>query len=382
MKDLTDDRMRISLDKKVDDSYDLVFGQNIFPRIASDLRDKKLGSKYAIITDSNVRGLYAGKLSSELNKLGLDNSTFSFPHGEPNKTMDTCMSIMDKMSKHNFGRDSAILALGGGVVGDMAGFIASVYNRGIPYVQIPTTILSQADSSVGGKTGVDTEFGKNLIGAFKQPKNVYIDVATLSTLSSRDYSSGLAETIKHAIIGDEKFFDYLGNNTQLMMSRDSEFLENIAKKNCKIKGEIVEKDVDENGLRRILNYGHTIGHAVEKLSVDRFNRKESDNYLSHGDSVSIGMMVAGQISNELGFFSSNDLVLQKTLLSFADLETTIPSYISNDDIIGVTSSDKKALNGRVRYVLPISIGKMHSFDGAYAFYVDDDVVIKALDNSR
>jgi 3-dehydroquinate synthase len=374
--------MRILLKREVDESYDLVFGHNLFSQISSDLKKKPIGEKYAIITDSNVRQLYSHSLEERLSCNGLTASTFSFVAGEQNKTIENAMKIIGEMSKLKYGRDIAILALGGGVVGDLAGFIAAIFNRGVPYIQIPTTLLAQADSSVGGKTAVDTEYGKNLVGAFKQPERVYIDIATLITLSDRDYSSGLAETIKHGIIRDAKFFNYLSDNQDLMMKRNPEFLLNLAKNNCRIKGEIVELDPHEIGLRRILNYGHTAGHAIEKLSLNNYEQKENLNYLSHGGAVAIGMMIAGRIAKTLGYFSEEELEKQKHLLLAAGLPIKIPSEISNELIIEATSRDKKAKNGQARYTLPVALGKMHEFGGVYAAYVDNKIVLDAIKQTR
>jgi len=374
--------MRILLKREVDESYDLVFGKNLFSQISSDLKKKPIGEKYAIITDSNVRQLYSNSLEERLSREGLTASTFSFEAGEQNKTIENAMKIIGEMSKLKYGRDIAILALGGGVVGDLAGFIAAIFNRGVPYIQIPTTLLAQADSSVGGKTAVDTEYGKNLVGAFKQPERVYIDIATLITLSDRDYSSGLAETIKHGIIRDAKFFNYLSDNQDLMMKRNPEFLLNLAKNNCRIKGEIVELDPHEIGLRRILNYGHTAGHAIERLSLNKFEQKENLDYLSHGAAVAIGMMIAGRIAKTLGYFSEEELEKQKHLLLAAGLPIKIPSGISNEMIIETTSRDKKAKNGQARYTLPVALGKMHEFEGVYAEYVDNKIVLDAIKQTR
>lgn len=364
--------MRISLERKVDESYDIVFGIDLFPQIARDLRESPIGSRHAIITDSNVKPLYGTSLEDSLKNEGLNVEIFSFEAGEQNKTIDNCMAVMGEMSKLKYGRDSAILALGGGVVGDMAGFMAAIFNRGVPYVQIPTTVLAQADSSIGGKTAVDTEYGKNLVGVFKQPVRVYIDVATLKTLTDTDYRTGLAETIKHGVIQDREFFEYLQENSGLILERPSDSSLYIAKQNCRIKGNVVEQDPHEKGVRRILNYGHTVGHAIETLSSFK---------LSHGEAVAIGMMTAGRIAREYGFPDS-DLEDQKKLLKEFGLPTVIPNGIANESIIDVTSRDKKAKDGRARYVLPIENGKMHEFDGAYATYVDDNVVMDALQQTR
>lgn len=377
-----DDLIRISLVRKIDESYYVIFGDDIFPRIAYDLKEKPIGEKYAIITDSNVERLYAASLESSLKDEGLLTEIFSFEAGEHNKTIENCTMLMNKISQSKYSRDTAILALGGGVVGDMAGFIAAIYNRGIPYIQIPTTMIAQADSSIGGKTAVDTEFGKNLVGAFKQPKRVYIDVGMIKTLSDRDYKSGLAETIKYGIIKDEEFFKYLYENIDMMQERTPEFLLHVAKNNCRIKKNVIEIDPDEKGLRRILNYGHTIGHAIEKLGIDRYNKNESNVYLTHGEAISIGMMASGRIANALGYFSKENLEKQEKLLSATGLPIKIPPEISDGAIIEITSMDKKSKTGKARYVLPIAIGRMHDFNGVYATYVDDKVVKYALQQTR
>lgn len=373
MVEITSDAIRINLVREVDDSYDIVFGINLFPQIAKELKESQLGSRYAIITDSNVEEFYGYSLGNALVNEGLDVKSFSFKAGEQSKDIETCMNIIGRMSELKYGRDSAILALGGGVVGDMAGFIAAIFNRGIPYIQIPTTIVAQADSSIGGKTAVDTKYGKNLVGAFKQPKKVYIDAATVLTLTEMEYKNGLAETVKHGIIQDKSFFNYLQENADSILERSIDSSLYIAKQNCRIKGSVVEQDPHEKGLRRILNYGHTVGHALEKLT---------DYKLLHGEAVSIGMMVAGRIANALGYFSDSELKQQEQLLLKMGLPTAVPEEISDEAIIEVTSVDKKAKDGRARYVLPVSIGRMHEFDGAYAIHIDTDVVEKAIQQTR
>lgn len=359
--------------KRIDDSYRIVFGGALFKLIAKDLKNMLLGSKYAIVTDYNVEPLYAHSLKSSMEAEGLPADIFSFAAGEQNKTRATKEKIEDEMICAGYGRDTVVIALGGGVVGDLAGFIAATFNRGVPYIQVPTTLLAQADSSIGGKVAVDTPYGKNLIGAFNQPKRVYIDVDTLSTLSDRDLRNGLVETIKHGIILDPNFFKYLQDGMGAILARDPHVLFEVARGNCRIKGSVVEEDPYEQGLRRVLNYGHTIGHAIEQLS----------NYeLPHGEAVSIGMMAAARISNMLGYFPEKDIVAQKNILENIGLPTSLPDGMSIESIIDATARDKKAKAGRVRYVLPLRIGKMHEFDGAYTSYVDNDIVIKALEQTR
>ena len=373
--------VEVRLKREIDDSYDIRIGENLFPEVADYLKQFQLGSRCAIVTDSNVRRFHAGDLETALKQQGLKTDVFSFEAGESNKTEDNCTRIIVEMLDKGYGRDSVVLALGGGVVGDMAGYIAGKFNRGIPFIQIPTTFLAHADSSVGGKTGVDIVIGngdnqrvlKNAVGLFNQPKRVYIDVETLRTLPDSEYKNGLAETIKHAIIREKDFFDGIEENINLLVQRNSIVYLEIARMNCQIKAGVVQIDPNEKGLRRILNYGHTAGHAIESLS---------DFRLSHGESVSIGMMIAGRISRDLGYFSDRHLERQERLLRKAGLPVTIPINIFNEDIIELTLKDKKAKGGKARYCLPTEIGKMHSFDGAYVTYVDKEIVLKALENTR
>lgn len=372
----------VTLPRKPEESYKIHVGEDLFGELAHDLKDSPIGERYAIITDSNVGPLYVDALQNQLNDSGLANGVFLFEAGEPNKTMDNCMQIMGEMSRLGYGREAAIIALGGGVVGDMAGFMAAIFNRGIPYIQVPTTILAQADSSIGGKTAIDTPYGKNLVGAFYQPRAVYIDTATITTLPDRDYISGLAETIKHGMIQDQEFFKYLSDNVNSIPQRTPEFLLEITQNNCRIKRDVVEIDPGEKGLRRILNYGHTVGHAIENLSVNMYEERQSSGYLLHGEAVAIGMMAAGRIANILGYFPLEDSLQQEQVLTAPGLPTRIPAGMSNNDIIAITSRDKKARNGQARYVLPTGKGSMCEFDKVYATYVDNKIVEEALRQTR
>ena|SRR3989338_3638763 len=373
MVNVTDYGVRINLRQEEDNSYDIIIENGLLSKIPADLKQRKLGNRFALVTDDHVSALYGQSLESQLNDAGLPTKLFAFPAGEKNKKLRICENLMNEMSSNGFGRDTAIIALGGGVVGDMSGFMAAIFNRGVPYVQVPTTLVSQADSSIGGKTGVDTEFGKNLVGQFKQPKVVYIDPLMLRTLPHTEYIGGLAETVKHGIIQDADFFDYLKNNRREVLVTSDEVLLHLARTNCRIKGNIVEKDPHEKGLRRILNLGHTIGHAVEKLS----------NYkLQHGHCVAIGTMPALRIAHQVTGFPSDDLAKVENLFKYFQLPVTIPENIKNEDILKVTTLDKKAAKGQARYCLPTRIGTMAEFGGQYAIYVDEGIVRHALDASR
>jgi 3-dehydroquinate synthase len=364
--------MRINLIRTVDDSYDIIFGSKMFPRIAAETKQMNLGVKHAILTDSNVAPLYAGTLEKAFENEGLACQTFVSPAGEEYKSLDECARLYNQLAEAKFGRDSVIYALGGGVVGDRAGFIAATFLRGVPVVQIPTTTISQADSSVGGKTGVDIHAGKNLVGAFYQPKRVYIDVDTPKTLKACHYISGLAESIKQGIVNDVAYLLWLSVQATSILAGDTDCLMHMAKTNCRIKGEVVELDTDEKGLRSILNYGHTIGHALEKLSGYK---------MMHGEGVSVGMSAAVRIAAALNVFSG-DIQMQDEILRKFGLPTKIPEEIlsrfSLDDIINATLTDKKAAGGKVRYALPKRYGAMNEFDGKYKIPVDYATVRAAL----
>jgi len=353
--------------------YTIMIEEGLLSKIPKRLDTDR---RSAIIADSTVSELYGGTLNHLMQAAGHEGcQLFDFPAGEQSKTEEMAMDIIGKMSSAGFGRGSRVLALGGGVVGDLAGYVAAIFRRGIPLIQIPTTILAQADSSVGGKVGVDTEFGKNLVGAFKHPEGVYMDISTLQTLQDRERRNGLAETIKHGVIKDPEFFDRLdGHVVERVLKGSTDAFAYIAEQNCRIKGGVVMIDPNEKGLRRILNYGHTVGHAIEKLA----------NYtIPHGECVSMGMNAAGTIAYMLDTgFTAGELARQNDLLMRAGLPISIPENISNENIINVTSHDKKAKQGKARYCLPSGLGRMAEFDGEYATYVDNEVVEEALNRCR
>ncbi len=359
-------------------SYPIIHGIDLFPSIVKEMKKlaekKKEKPSFAIITDSNVSRLYGQSLESRLREAGLKADMFVFEAGEQNKSIIVLAEELAlEMSKRRYDRDSIILALGGGVVGDMAGLLAALYMRGIDYYGIPTTLLAGADSSIGGKTAVDVRNVKNLIGRFFPPRGVWIDVLTFKSLDDREIRSGLAETIKHGIIADKGFVDYLEENFGRILEKSEEHLLYISKQNCKIKGEVVEKDPNEKGVRRTLNYGHTIGHAVESLS---------GYTLTHGEAVSIGMIPAAEIAAEICGFPRKDIERQRKLLKIVGLPTTIPTNMTFEEIIAVTATDKKAKDGQAKYTLPERIGQMANFGGDYATYVKPELVMTALQASR
>jgi 3-dehydroquinate synthase len=335
---------------------------SLWPQIEADF------GKYNkfVVTDENL--VSAGHLQKLLGQRDVPTFVIS-PAGEISKNIDTAVSIIEAMEKAYLGRDTLVVALGGGTVGDIAGFAAAVFKRGVPVVHIPTTTVAQADSSVGGKTGVDSSISKNAFGAFWHPAAVYIDVATLATLDDRQFRAGLVESVKHAIIADSEYFDFLESNLDAVLERKPDVLEKVAYWNCKIKGSIVEADPGEKNLRRILNYGHTIGHAVEAASGFE---------LLHGEAVAIGIIAAGLIEVEMKLAEPDRLERIRQILRKLDVPITMPKDLANKDLIDLIKRDKKAVNKWPRFVLMSEIGKVYRHDGQYAVDVAPEVVEKVL----
>lgn len=357
--------IRVNLKKTQDNSYDIVIDEGLLESIPERISNAGLGHKFAIITDSNVEPLYAKDLSKALSDKGLYNKIITIQAGEQSKNRDVKAWIEDQMLKDKFARDSAVIALGGGVVGDIAGYVAASYTRGLPYVQIPTTLVACVDSSIGGKTAVDTEYGKNLIGAFYQPWAVLIDVNTLLTLTEKEIREGLAEVIKYGVIKDPELFSFLEEKMETVFSYDKDSLTYIIRTGCVIKGYVVENDEKESNLRKILNFGHTIGHAVENLS----------NYeISHGEAISIGMVAEGKLAVEMGIWNEGELTKMIELIEQAGLPTQIPQNMSAEQIIDAMKLDKKARGGNIEMVLPDKIGNMAIQNEGYGIKIDDEVI--------
>jgi len=361
--------INISLRKIEDDSYKIVIGENILESIAPDMKQADLAYNYAIITDSNVHKLYGESLKKHFSDLGLNNILLTFPAGEKNKNRQTKSKLEDEMLNNKFGRDSAVIAIGGGVVGDVAGYLAATYNRGVKYVQVPTSLVACVDSSIGGKTGVDTHHGKNLIGSFHQPYRVYIDTNTLKTLPRKEVREGLAEVIKYGVIKDGNLFRYLEKNTEKIFIHDEQALRYIVKTSCEIKGEVVENDEKEFNLRKILNFGHTVGHGIEALS---------DFKITHGEAISIGMIAEGKIAIKLGLWNHDELTRLRNLIRSASLPTDIPQNTGIGKLIDVMKLDKKARGGEIEMTLPIKIGEMSSLNGNYGIKVDENFIYKTI----
>ena len=359
--------IRVNLKKELDYSYEILIGNRLFSRIAQYLKETPLATHIVIITDSNVAPLYGDRLKEALDQHALNSYLIIFEAGEKNKNRATKAQLEDQMLQLGLGRDTIVLALGGGVVGDLAGFVAATYNRGIPYIQIPTTVIAQVDSSIGGKTGIDVAQGKNLLGAFYQPKAVFIDIDTLKTLPVRELRAGLAEVVKYAVIKDEGLFSFLEKYAQDILRLEYEPWIYLVKRCCEIKARVVEADEREENLRKILNYGHTLGHAIEIWSG--YN-------LRHGEAIALGMVAEGFIAHALSYLEGKARGRIRQLLEKFGLPTQLDPQAGIDDIIKFTYWDKKAREGKVQYVLPSRIGEMVRIDGAYGLTIDDEDLIK------
>ncbi|RJP14994.1 MAG: 3-dehydroquinate synthase [Candidatus Abyssobacteria bacterium SURF_5] len=347
------------------DSYDIVVANGAIRKLAEFLRPLVAPSRILIISNSTVFGLYGDTIREALIPLGCEISADLVEDGEQYKNLATIEHLLDGMVKARLDRKSVVVALGGGVVGDMAGFAASIFMRGVPYVQAPTTLLAQVDSSIGGKVGVDHVSGKNLIGSFHQPLLVCTDPALLSTLSARDYRNGLSEVIKYGVIADEGLFSLLERHIGVLCERGDGVLTDIIKRCCQIKARIIQQDVREiTGLRSILNYGHTIGHAVE--SVTGYTR------YSHGEAVSIGMVAAARIAGILNLVPQGVEQRQEHLLESVGLPVKAEG-VAMDRVVDAMQLDKKASGGKLKFVVPISIGR-----GVIRENVPAEVVERAL----
>lgn len=309
--------------------------------------------KALIISDTNVGPLYSNEIIKALSENDIGIRTILIDPGESSKTIEKAMDIYTTALNFRMDRDSLFIALGGGVVGDLAGFTASTYMRGVPYLQIPTSLLAQVDSSVGGKTAVNHPLGKNMIGSFYQPKGVLINTDTLKSLPVRQISTGLAEVIKYGVIADKNLFSYLEENIEKVFSFDDKVLNHIIYKSCTIKAKIVAQDEKDKGIRGILNFGHTIGHAIEA--------ETSFTEYTHGESVAIGMVAEAELAQLLGLIDKGFVDRLKNLLLKAKLPIKLPN-IDTDRLIKHMQRDKKNKIGKIVFVLPTKLGRVEMFD--------------------
>jgi 3-dehydroquinate synthase len=309
-----------------------------------------------VVTDSNVAGSHAATVRKSLEAGGWKCETEILPAGETSKSLDVLTKVYDRLIGMQADRRTVIVAVGGGVVGDAAGFIAATYTRGLPFVQIPTTLLAAVDSSVGGKTGVNHPLAKNMIGAFYQPIGVLIDTAALATLPDREYRAGLAEVVKYGVILDADFFAYLEQRVDAINARQADAVRHIVAQSCRLKADVVERDGFEvSGVRAVLNYGHTFGHAFEALS--------GYGQLLHGEAVAIGMVCASRLAERRGLIDASLTARQIALLKAMHLPTALPDSIrlSTEEVLKRMQLDKKAVSGSLRFVLPTRLGEVKTF---------------------
>ncbi|RJX72316.1 3-dehydroquinate synthase [Vibrio sinensis] len=359
------ERITVSLDER---SYPITIGAGLFndPAPLSFLTAKQ---KVVVISNVTVAPLYADKILALLKHHGCYASLLELPDGEQYKTLDTFNTVMSFLLEANYSRDVVIVALGGGVIGDLVGFSAACYQRGVDFIQIPTTLLSQVDSSVGGKTAVNHPLGKNMIGAFYQPKSVIIDTHCLSTLPEREFAAGLAEVIKYGIIYDYDFFVWLEDNLDRLLQHEEDALIYAISRCCQIKAEVVAQDEKESGIRALLNLGHTFGHAIEaELGYG--------NWL-HGEAVSSGTVMAAKTAELYGLLEPQHVERILALLRRSRLPVHTPESMSFDDFMKHMMRDKKVLSGELRLVLPTSIGTASVVKG-----VPEALIEQAIDYGR
>jgi 3-dehydroquinate synthase len=345
------DSIKVNLGER---SYPIYFGTGILKSFGGTYTKFSNSKKVVIVTNPNVGKLYYEVVEDSLLKEGIEPYRIDVPDGEEYKTLTWASRLFDKLIALKADRQTPLIALGGGVIGDLTGFVAATYLRGVPFVQVPTTLLAQVDSSVGGKTGVNHRKGKNLIGAFYQPKFVYIDVDTLKSLDKREMKAGLAEVIKYGIIKDPKLFKYLEDNIGLLTrttnhEQRTKALLHIVKRSCAIKASVVEADEREGGLRAILNFGHTFGHALE--AVTKYKEYK------HGEAVAVGMVYASELSHRAGVCNKSVVERVRNIIKKAGLSTEGPDFPKNS-FLKAMKIDKKVVGGELRFVLVEKIGSV------------------------
>jgi 3-dehydroquinate synthase len=342
--------VRVPLREQRDASYDIVIGSGVIAELPALVRQHAPATAYAIISDSHVAKLCGEKIVATLHAGTLPVQLFTFPAGEWNKTRETWASLSDRMLAAHFGRDCAVIALGGGVVGDLAGFVAATYLRGVPYVQVPTSLLAMIDSSIGGKTGVDAPTGKNLLGAFHQPRVVLADLDLLASLPQGQLRAGLAEAVKHGVIADADYFAFLERDSAAILAKEGAALERVVRRSVEIKAAVVAEDERELGRRAILNFGHTVAHAIEATSKYE---------VLHGEAVAIGMAVEARLAEALGVAAQGTADRIVRVLERFGLPVAKPLGASVEELIAAMRGDKKVRDGRIRFALPEEIGVMH-----------------------
>jgi len=347
-----------------ENSYDIVVGSDILGDLGKTIKASQIGRDAVVITNPVIKRLHGKKLNASLKKAGLSVKFLVVPDGEKSKSVSMAFRLIDEIASYSINKEVFIIAFGGGVIGDLAGFVAAIYKRGIPFIQVPTTFLAQIDSSIGGKVAVDLPAGKNLIGAFYQPKLVWSDVDLLSTLTKRQVRNGLAEAVKYGIICEKFLFDYIEQNVQKVFSFNPRVLSEIVYNCSGIKARVVMNDEKETkGVRTILNFGHTAGHAIEAASKFRYH---------HGEAVALGMCIAADISKRLGLIGKKEVMHITKVLEDIELPTQIKK-ISFLQIMKHMQYDKKFRAGKNRFVLMTSIGSVKVIEG-----IDERIITSAI----
>ncbi|MBI4053033.1 MAG: 3-dehydroquinate synthase [Candidatus Diapherotrites archaeon] len=359
--------VKVRLKRPASESYDIVVGRNLSARAAEFIAKRLKAKKCAIISDSIVTAKFAESLRVQIERKGSQASVISFPAGERSKSLATFALLQQKVFDAGLDRKSCIVALGGGVTGDVAGFAASTFMRGIALVQVPTTLLAMVDSSIGGKTGVDLPNGKNVVGAFKQPSAVFADLDYLNGLPGTELRNGSAEIAKHAVIADAKMFSFLEKNPGF--AGKPKLLAKIVEKNAAIKAKIVMADEKESNRRQVLNFGHTVGHAIESLTgYEKF---------SHGEAVAIGMMVEAKVAQKLGILAAKDADRIIALVESLGFSPALPKFGARE-LIAEMRRDKKSRDGAIVMALPEKIGRMAKRNGSFGLAVPEKAVIETL----
>jgi 3-dehydroquinate synthase len=362
--------MEITCHDSGTNTYPVFIGSGLLSQIKDTIPQTYATFRPFLITDKNLSD------HGYVTQLNIDpSSTYIIdPPGETSKNIETVKKILNTLDEHGFGKDTIILALGGGTVGDIAGFTASTFKRGVPILQIPTTTVAQADSAIGGKTGVNSDWSKNAIGTFWNPCAILIDVQTLKTLDERHYIAGLAESLKHSLIADASYVDYIVSNIDAIKRREPNELIELAKRNCEIKGAVVERDpYERTGLRFVLNFGHTIGHAIETAS---------DFRVLHGEGVAIGMLGALRLGTMLNITPNRLVDRVESLINNIGLPTHLPPDMDPDSLINIMTRDKKAEAGQVRFVFLSDIGDIYAPQNKFAHIVDVSLLRRACQALR
>lgn len=358
----------VQLKKIVDDSYEVQIGKQLINTLVEDINNGLAGGKkkFAVITDSEVEPLYAMPICNALKEAGYACDMFVFPAGEKSKVRATKERLEDAMLEKGYRRDCCVIAVGGGVVSDLAGFLAGTFGRGVPFINYATTLLAAADASIGGKTAVDTDLATNLIGLIYQPLKVYVDIDAWKTLPRKHLVNGMAETVKHACLADKELFTYLEDHMEEIYACDADACTYISEHNCAVKYEVVMKDEKEKNLREILNLGHTVGRAIETVS---------DYQLLHGEAVSVGMVAQVLLGCQCGYVTEAEKDRVIALLTQAGLPVTIPEYIDREQLVRKLYTDKKVRDGKLRFVFQKGIGEVMTFgEEVYAREVPEEEI--------